>query len=465
MKQQKLISTIHAMTRPEKRRFGQFLQSPYFNQREDVAQLYADLVETGKPGSVEEVAGWLGPGVKNAPQQARLLMSYLQKLAEQFLALEQWQRTPGAQETELIKVYRQKGLERHFQDSFQSARQILHDQPLRNSDYFGWQGVLLWEEARFNTPRHPENEARLAQLSDNADLIWLSQKLRYGCLHMAYRARFSTAQGLGLRKEIDQILSSGDFLQTPAVATWFYCLRMLESPEKLDFFQQFKTLLLQHGQIFNVDEVRDLFLFAINFCIRQVNEGKTDFFHDILDFYKDGLAKGHLFENGVLSHFTYFNIVAAALHTRDYAWTETFINEYRHSLERSYRDSAFSFNLARLEFARKRFDAALSQLQHSNYHDPLLSMAAKTIALKIYYESDEFEVLHAHLEALIKYIRRKPGLGYHRNNYLNLARYTQKLVALNWNDKSEAAKLQQKIAAEPVLTEREWLLEQFGKKH
>lgn len=464
MKSQKLVITLNAMTKSERRRLGQFLQSPYFNQRQDVAQLYAFLQEPTGGISTEMIIRQLWPDHPNAPQQLRLLMSYLQKLVEQFLALEQWQGTPGAVESELVKVYRQRGLERHFQDSFKLANDILNNQPLRNTDYFGWQGALLWEEARFNTLRQPENSGRLSQLSDNADLFWLSQKLRYGCLHMAFQARFSTAQGLSLRQEIDHILSLRDFLQTPAIATWFYCLRMLENPENLDFFQHFKTLLLQHGQIFNVDEVRDLFLFAINFCIRQVNEGKTGFFHDILDFYKDGLSKGHLFENGVLSHFTYFNIVAAALHTSDFAWAETFIHEQRNALERSYRDSAFSFNLARLEFARKRFDAALSQLQHSNYHDPLLSMAAKTIALKIYYESDEFEVLHAHLEALIKYIRRKPGLGYHRNNYLNLARYTQKLIGLNWNDKTELLQLRQKIEAEPVLTEREWLLEQLGKK-
>jgi outer membrane PBP1 activator LpoA protein len=89
-------------------------------------------------------------------------------------------------------------------------------------------------------------------------------------------------------------------------------------------------------------------------------------------------------------------------------------------------------------------------------------MAAKTIALKIYYALNEYDVLEAHLEALIKYIRRKPGLGYHRNNYLHLARYTQKLIALNWDDKPKIEALRQKIETEPMLTEREWLLEQFG---
>lgn len=401
------------------------------------------------------------PDVPYTPQQMRLLTSYLQKLVDQFLALEQWQNTPGAAESALAQVYRQKGMERHFQDALELAKQTLERQSLRNSDYYVRQGTLLWEEARYYSLRHPEDDQYLVRLSDNADLIWLSQKLRYLCLHTAYSARYTPTQSLSLRQEVESILGAYDFMGFPAISTWYYCLKMLETPEASGYFSLFKEGLLTHGQVFNSDEVHDLFLFAINYCIRRVNEGHSHFFHDILDFYKDGLLKGHLFDKGVLSNFTYFNIVAAGLHTREYEWVEDFIHRYRSTLERHYRDSAFSFNLARLEFARKNYDAALALLQHSNYQEPLLNMAAKTIALKIYYELDEYEVLHAHLEALIKYIRRKPGLSYHRNNYLSLARYTQKLIGLNWNDKAEVQRLKQKIESEPVLNEREWLLEQF----
>lgn len=388
-------------------------------------------------------------------------MSYLQKLVDQFLALQHWQNSPASVESDLVQAYRHKGLDRHFQDALQGAKRTLEQQPLRNSDYYVRSSVLLWEEACHHSLRQPVEERHLIGLSDNADLIWLTQKLRYLCLHTAYRTRFQSAQSLGLREEVAQILQTHDFLGNTTVATWYACLKMLEMPDAAEHFDRFKQGVLRHGLSFNKDELRDLHLFAINHCIRRVNEGEKDFFYDIMDFYKDGLLKGHLLDNGVLSHFTYYNIVAAGLHAREYAWVETFISAYRNTLERTYRDSAYSFNLARLKFARKAYDEALELLQHSNYHEPLLNMAAKTMAIKIYYALGEHEVLSAHLEAFIKYIRRKPGLGYHRNNYLQLARLTQKLIGLNWNDKAEVRALREKIAAEPVLTDREWLLEQF----
>lgn len=463
MKTQKLFITINALSKPEKRRLSQFLSSPYFNQREDVVKLFEMLQHATRFQTHETMFRHVWPGAPYSIQQIRLLMSYLQKLIDQFLALEQWQSNPVAVQQETTRAYRMKSLERHFLDSFELEKKLIEQQPLRNGDYYGWLGNLLWEDARFNSTKKPENAHYLLRLSENADLFWISQKLRYLCLNSAHSARFSTVQQLSLREELLNLALHEQYMKAPGVATWYHCLNMLEHPDDMQHFSLFKSHLLDYGILFNQDEVRDLFLFAINFCIRQVNQGQTNFFHDILDFYKDGLAKGHIFENGVLSHFTYFNIVAATLHTRDYEWAETFIHQYRNNLERSYRDSAFSFSLARLEFSRKRYDQALSQLQHSNYQDPLLSMAGKTIALKIYYELGEWEVLDAHLEALITFIRRKRSLGYHRNNYHNLARYTRRLIALNHKDRPAVDSLRQAIESEQMLTERDWLLEQLSK--
>jgi len=463
MKDTKILQTLKSLNKVETSRFYRFLQSPYFNQRQDVLRLFEALQDGVDPDDRASLADRVAAGQSFSDQQLRLVTSYLQKLAEQFLALEQWQNTPGAGENALVQALRQKGLERHFLDAMQLAHRRLEQQTLRNSAFYLRKGELLWEEARYASVRHPEDERYLSNLSDNADLIWLSQKLRYLCLHTAYRARFQTARSLGLREEVEDILGRYSFLEAPAISIWYYCLKMLEAPDSADYFTRFKQQFLAPDPVFDADEMRDLYLFAVNYCIRRVNEGKTDFFHDIMDFYKDGLAKGHLFDKGVLSHFTYYNIVAAGLQTREYAWVEAFIQGYRNALERSYRDSAFSFNMARLEFARGHYDAALSLLRNANYHDPLLNMAAKTMALKIYYALDEHEVLYAHLEAFVKYIRRKPGLGYHRQNYLTLARYTQKLLALNWNDKNEVLALREKIEAEKALTERDWLLEQLAR--
>lgn len=456
----KIEQTIAALGKVEIRLFRQFLEASFFNKRTDVLQLFEWLLANNLEPK-EKTFAQVYPGVAFDVQKLRLTMSHLQQLAERFLAYQQWQNTPGACETDLLRALRHRGLDAHFPEALKSAQKVLAQQPLRNSEYFLRKGLVLWEEARYESVRTPGDVRYLQQLSDNADLIWLTQKLRYLCLHRSQQIVYQSDHTLQFREEVERMVRRSDHLLVPAVAIWYYCLKMLEEPESTEYFNLFKQPLLAQDQLFDADEIRDLHLFALNYCIRRVNEGQRSFFNDIMDFYKDGLSKGYLIENGILSRFTYHNIVAAGLQTREYDWVEDFINRYKNTLERTHRESSYSFNFARLEFAKKRYDVVLPLLQNSNYYDPLLGLAAKAMALKIYYETGEYELLHSHLIAMKNYIRRKSMIGYHRTYYLNLVKFTQKLMVLNWKNKAAVAQLNARIREEPALTEREWLLEQF----
>jgi len=461
LKNTKLEQSLLALEKQERRAFLQFLQSSFFNKREDVLLLYTKWLLEGSLGSKTEVFEHVYPGAPYDAQRLHLCMSYLQRLAEQFFAYRQWREQPGACEVALVQATRRRGLETHFNEALRSALRQSEQQPLRNEQYYAQRQHLLWEEARYDQTRNATAVKNLRALWENADLVWLAQKLRLLCLHRTQEMLYRADDALRLDNRMEHLLERYNLAEHPGVGVWYYCLKMLENPEEPLYFSQFKAPLLAQDGCFDAEEIRDLYRFALNYCIRQVNAGRTVFFHDIMDFYKDGLQKGHLLENGVLSRFTYHNIVAAGLQTGEYEWVEDFIARYKNSLERTYRESSYSFNRARLEYKRKRYDEALGLLQHSNYYDPLLGLAAKTIAMKIYYETGEEELLFAHLEAMKHYVRRKTVLGYHRDNYLSMVRYMQKLLTLNRFDKTAVQTLKAKIVAEKVLMEREWLLEQL----
>jgi hypothetical protein len=103
----------------------------------------------------------------------------------------------------------------------------------------------------------------------------------------------------------------------------------------------------------------------------------------------------------------------------------------------------------------------LELLQKVNYRDTFVNLAAKTLLLKTWYELDELDTLQSHLDAMRNFIHRKRVLGYHRTNYLNIIKYTDKLLNVNRLDKKEVAKLKEIIEQEENLTEKEWLLEKI----
>ena len=91
-----------------------------------------------------------------------------------------------------------------------------------------------------------------------------------------------------------------------------------------------------------------------------------------------------------------------------------------------------------------------------------INLLAKTLQLKIYYETSEWEVLESHLVSMKTYIRRHARIAYQRDNYLRILFYVKQLMQLDRSRPEAVAKLYERIEAEPSLTEKEWLLGQVG---
>lgn len=453
MEKSSLIQLIHSFSTVEIRDVRKFLMSPFFNQREDLTQLF-EYLSGGGDMQKESVWRHLFGEIPYNDQKARLLMSYLHRLLEQYLAIREWNADNLAGQYHLARAYRKRQLAGAFGRAQSTLEKALEAQPLRNAYYHDARYKLIWEAHQLAYPQNPTDVSRLRQLSETADIIYLAQKLRLICLLTAHESVYQSGQHAGLNAEIIAIAEREELASIPAIAVYLHCYRMLRNPEEESHFQHFKQLLFEQSGLFFEEEMSGLFIMAINYCVRRLNAEDMRFFREALDLYKEGLAKNYLLDNGVLSRFTYHNIVAVGLQTGELDWARYFINEYKNRLEKQYRESSFSFNLARLEYARRNYGFVLELLQRANYRDPLLNLAAKTLLLKTYYELGEYETLESHLDAMRNYIHRKRVIGYHRTNYLNIIRFTEKLIRLNPRDKNAVYAFQEEIGREQVLTER-----------
>ena len=189
---------------------------------------------------------------------------------------------------------------------------------------------------------------------------------------------------LGFIEEAIAYVESAGLGVHPCVSLYHQCYKMLMNPTHDPHFSNYKKLLIEQGAFFPANEARDLFLMAINYCIRRVNNGENHFVAEAMQLYKAGLQQNSLLENNLISRVTYHNIVIMGLQTQDYDWVEQFIHDYRIKLEQTYQEGAFHYCLARLDYARHSFDNALIFLQKANYKDPLLNLAAKVLQLKFF---------------------------------------------------------------------------------
>ncbi|MEM1320223.1 MAG: hypothetical protein AAGG75_08200 [Bacteroidota bacterium] len=465
MLKSRLYSVFQSLSRSELRELKKLVRSPFFNQREYVARLYDYLLECHLllqlPPENEPAFRFLFPQQSFDHPKLRLAMSLLLKLIEKYLVYKKIFADEVRTKVELAAIYRERKLYKQFSFTLKEAQQLQEKHTIRNAEYYNDRYRMQLEQyLRSSAEKHTE-ELNLQEISDTIDLTYMALKLRQTCLLLSHQTVYKTEYEFGLLADMLSHIESQGYLDIPAIAVYYYCYYALTRTAEEQYFRQFKDLLLQYSQHFSQNETRDLYLMAINYCIKRLNEGNQEYFREALDLYQGSLQQDYLLENGTLSRFTYNNAVAIGLWLDEFEWVESFISKYRDALEKRYRISGYSFNMARLEYRRRHYAKALQLLSKTDYRDILLNLQVKTYQLKIYYELKELDVLESHLDTMKTFIRRKKVIGYHQSNYLNIIRFTKKLVLHNPYDKAERQQLKVQIAEEDILTEKAWLLNQL----
>lgn len=467
MKNSQLIHFFLSFSKKERRLVEKWLESPFFNRQESLVKLWQYLIlsweELDIIPSKPQAFKYVFPDKPYDDQLLRLCMSDLYKQLEQYVIYTEMSADHTKNQLHLTRGLRKRNLSKAYQRNLKKALATAEGSTIRNAEYYQDLYEIQLEQYQLSASDQPTGKLNLQNLADNMDTAYMAAKLRQICLLISHQNVYQAGvqYQFGLLDKIIQYLQDSDFLDIPAISVYYYCFLSLTQSANESHFSTFKSLLFAHGSQFPDTELRDLYLLAINYCVRQANEGKRQYVHELMDLYKEGLKADSLLENGQLSRFTYHNIAAAGIKTGEYNWVAQFIQAYKPTLEKKYRESSFSFNLARLSYSQKQYDKALPLLQKANYRDVLLNLAAKTLLLKIYFELEEFNLLHAHLEAMKGYLRRKHIIGYHRKNYRNIIHFTQKLISTNLFDKTERDALKTKIETEEVLTEREWFLQRL----
>ncbi len=463
MQNTRLTALLSTFSKKELRDLRKFINSPYYNLRQDVIDLFdllnncfkEDLPFPDKEAVFKKLYGTTEP---YDDHRVRMAMSFLLKLAEQYLIQESLSSEIVLLKTKLAAIYRKRNLPKHFERTMREAKNTLEKDGKRNATFYRLDQELLMEEYRFQSAHRRTADHNLQAVTDNLDVAYFSQKLRQACLLLSHQAVYKKEYRFGLIDAILHRVEKDGLLKIPAISLYYFGFKSLTEPDSPVYFQQLKKLLVEEGGKFPKNEIADLSLLAINFCIKKYNEGEFEYLQFEFDLFKDGLEKGYLLNEGILSRFTYRNVVATGLALKEYGWVERFINDYKGNLEEASRESMYSFSLARLEFERKNYGAALQLLQKSEYRDLLLNLAAKGLVMKIFYETAEYDALYSHLSAMERFIRRKNIIGYHGEHYKNTILFLRKLVEAV--DEKGIAALKKEIEGEKAVAEKGWLLEQ-----
>jgi hypothetical protein len=237
---------------------------------------------------------------------------------------------------------------------------------------------------------------------------------------------------------------------------------LLDSDEE-SHYHELRSLLREHFHAFSVVELGQMYAFALNYCIKKLNSGRTEYLRELFEVYQE-LLEGRLLHNGdhlMPRHFK--NIVTTAIRLEEFAWTETFIRENTLELPPDSRENAQNYNQAALAYARSDYSLALRLLNQVEFTDVFYQLDSKALLLKCYYELDEFEPLLSLIDSFKIFLRRNKVLSdYQRRVYLNMVKFVKKLVGIRLGGRKTLTDLQVEIEATREVADLRWLLGKVG---
>ena len=457
-----VFQTAGTLSAWEVNNFRKWLHSPFHNARPELSGLFDYLIKCIR----EEVNPHPEPafnavfaGQEPDEKKLRHALSWLMTQIRSFFIWQELQSDGNRRNMYAARSFRKRNLEAGFRQVMreaktETARQAPYSAESQLADFY-----LNFEQYQWDIDQKRAQDMPFDALSGALTNFYATKLLQLGCTYRAQQAL--QKQSPQTLPGLDLVLSAfpeETFLKEPQTALYYCGYLMLSKPDE-HWKDMFRQLLERHGHQFPVEEARDLLMMAINYCIRRINQGDRVYLGEVLDFYNLGLQNRLLLdERGFLRKYTYNNVLLTMAAGKLWERAAEFLETYREQLPPDERDSIYRYNRAVFLFQKADYGDAQEILRELSFSDPIYNLEARRMLLRIYYEENSHDALESLLDNLLTWLRRHGEIGYHREMYRNLARFTGKLLKIPASEREKRLKLAQKINDTPLVADRQWLL-------
>ena len=464
MEKSKLIALLRTFETGEIRQFKDFVASPYFNKNPDLLPFLdylADCAPDFRTDDLEKerVYAHVFPGETYDAKQLAYLMNYLLKLAERFLTIRQYEEAPFASRYHLLKAFLGRRLDKHFNYCLRKTQSLLEEKRGSGKAYYYYASRIAELASSFELLQGRKSSGQFQRAADHADEWYFLNKLRLSCEMLNRQKVFSMEFELPFLDEVTAHLSRRP--ERPAIIDLFlHTYRTMENPAAEAHFDQLMELLTRHGAQIDHEELRILYLYAINYSVRNISQGRQDYISKALDLYLEGIRSRALFEDGFLTHSTFTNVIKLALMLNRYDWIEEFIERHHDFLPPASREDALHYILAELYYHRGDYDAVRDHLNQLQFSDIQYHLGSRVVLIKTYHALEEIESLLSLLAAFSVFLRRNKEIATPmKKRYLNFCNLLHRLLR---RTPGKRMTLREQIRTAHPLAERNWLLEICG---
>lgn len=471
MKNSKLALILDSFSKKEWKQFRAYVASPFFNKNDHLSQLQLIIehhyfyLKTDFPTKKQ---AWkkLMPDLPYSEERLNNFISLLNKLAEDFVAYRAYESHVLRQFNLRLRGFNNRGLAKHFSKNFEKTEQLIKQMSYADADYYYDLYLLEVEADRFIADQGNTQQSRdFTKLLAHLDHYYLATKLKYYCL-LINRKNIVKAEDVELSiREFLSYLQTFDITKIPVICLYHAVLMTLIEEEQETHFSQLNTLLDRYSNRFSQREIRNLYAFAQNYCIKKINAGQTRFLKALFELFKTLLAKKIIISEGILSPVYYKNIATVGLRSKEFEWVKRFIYDYKKYLIEKQQNNAFYYSLGMWHFYQKQYHDAMIALIQVDNDSFFYTLDAKAILLKSYYELDEEEAFFSLAHSFKIFVSRNKWIAKaHRQTYLNTIKYTWQLARIKKSEKAKLERLKTRITNAVQVFDTTWLLAKVEEK-
>lgn len=480
MNNTKTIKTFQKINIDEVKLLQRFVHSSYFNMHEGVIKLFEALLPyyptfNSTKLKREKLYKKVFPGEKYDYQKISDVMTYLTRVLDQFITQRTYENDLLLSKRVKSKAYREYNMPRRFEKKLKRELETNYRNNNSARECY-WHQYRLEEESDlfFTAKDSRTRDKSIERKTKHLDHFYFSSKLKNACEMLNRQNIVQENYEIEFLDPLVNYIESNPelFNDYPDILIYHSILKTIQEPDKEQYYTQLINQLNEHKTVIFADELRSMYDFAQNYCIKKINQGKQKYLNEIFSIFKTLLEIELIYENGILSEWDYKNIVTVGTRLKEYRWIENFIVQYKDKLESKTRHNAYHYNLAALHYSEGDYDKAMRLLQTVEFTDVYYNLGGRCLLLKSYYESDEMEPLFSLIETFKAYLRRNKLISpYQYTAHMNLVRFTKKLATIhNMQYSSKKTTIQKQIEQlkkrmdkQSEISNANWLVEQIGK--
>ncbi len=458
----------------ERKRFEEYLLSPYFNKSQRTAKFCLYLVRCSADGMIANISeksirSSIFRGEAINEKKFSSLCTNAKKLFEEYVTQREFEKASDLHPNLLLRSLSRTGAQKNFDSLAKRIESNYKRQSYHNNEYFA--GRILFHKTiieRKGVDFEKDLSNEYFHLSDYVDKQFAISKLELinSYLSRKYHVLGKEKTELNLLEEaVHYIEDDREHFRKneTAIFSEYLIYKMMSSGDNEKYFHELFEYVSSNHRKFTQEGLELVYYPLINYGSNRAALGDSIFLNYVFRIYQSFEKNGYYGRLKTFQDLDFISIIIISLRVGKTAWAERFHRKYSGRLNADTRQDTENLSRGLTEFSKKNYKDAVGYIEKVNYINSYYYLKCKEILIKIFYETNDMIALMPLLDSTRHYLnRRKNLLSIHFKRYVDFLKCVKHLIQVGQKDKGNAYKIRNELKSNHNIISHEWLLEKYN---